>query len=226
MPLVAPMNARTPNAASAAYWITMSAICIFSPICTPSVEITVITAMNTMPVTTTMSRFSAKSCRPTRYQRYLPLISATLASTITADTATAQPPIQPTIGPNAFVPHTNVVPQSGISRLSSWYARAANTMGMQAAMNATGACSPTSRITQPRVAASEYSGAVEARLMTVEPTIPSALVLRPLPTWMWPVSVILVGPVAGTVLAPLAAWPFALGFVVINQSPRPRRKNG
>ena len=34
-------------------------------------------------------------------------------------TATPQPPIQPTQGPKAFVPHVNVVPQSGTALLSS-----------------------------------------------------------------------------------------------------------
>ena len=36
-----------------------------------------------------------------------------------AETARPQPPIQPIHGPNALVPHVNVVPQSGVSCDSS-----------------------------------------------------------------------------------------------------------
>ena len=70
-------------------------------------------------------------------------------------TATPQPPIHPTQGPNAFVPHVNVVPQSGISLLSSRYANAMNSIGTNAMTNAMGACAPTARTTKPSVATSE-----------------------------------------------------------------------
>ncbi len=38
--------------------------------------------------------------------------------TITSAAMIPQPPIQPTLGPKAFVPQVNVVPQSGITLLS------------------------------------------------------------------------------------------------------------
>ena len=49
----------------------------------------------------------------------MPAISATLASTMIAETATPQPPIQPIQGPKALVPQVKVVPQSGMARFSS-----------------------------------------------------------------------------------------------------------
>ena len=70
-------------------------------------------------------------------------------------TATPQPPIHPTQGPNALVPHVNVVPQSGTSLFSSRYAKAMKSIGMNAMTNAIGACAPTARTTKPRVATSE-----------------------------------------------------------------------
>ena len=49
----------------------------------------------------------------------MPAICARFASTMMPATATPQPPIQPTQGPNAFVAHVKVVPQSGTARFSS-----------------------------------------------------------------------------------------------------------
>src|SRR6478735_12096907 len=97
-------------------------------------------------------------------------------------TATPHPPIQPTHGPKALVPHVNVVPQSGTSLFSSRYAYAMNSIGMKAMTNAIGACAPTARTTKPRVATSEYTGAVEASPMTVEPHSPSVPAASPFPS--------------------------------------------
>lgn len=61
--------------------------------------------------------------------------------------ATAHPPIQPTHGPKALAPQVKVVPQSGTARLSSRYANAVNSMGMNATRIAAAVYSPTSRTT-------------------------------------------------------------------------------
>src|SRR6187399_874340 len=112
----------------------------------------------------------------------MPAIWARLARTTIPATATPQPPSQPTHGPNAFVPQVNVVPQSGISLLSSRYANAMNSIGMNARMKTTGACAPTARTTKPSVATSEQTGAVEASPMTVEPHNPRVPAASPLPS--------------------------------------------
>ena len=111
----------------------------------------------------------------------MPAICARFASTTIPATATPHPPIQPTHGPNALVPHVKVVPQSGTSLFNSRYAKAMNSIGMKAMMKAMGAEAPTARTTKPRVATSEYTGAVEARPMTVDPQRPRVPAARPLP---------------------------------------------
>src|SRR5690349_6097968 len=113
----------------------------------------------------------------------MPPICARFASTTVPATATPQPPSHPTHGPNAFVAQVKVVPQSGISRLSSRYANAISSIGTNAITKAMGACSPTASTTNPSVAASEYTGAVDARPMTVDPKSPSVPVARPLPSF-------------------------------------------
>ncbi len=74
--------------------------------------------MNTTPVAVTSTLFSASSSL-NRRQKYSPPIWARLASTTMPATATPQPPIHPTRGPNALVAQVNVVPQSGTARFSS-----------------------------------------------------------------------------------------------------------
>ncbi len=57
-----------------------------------------------------------------------------------------------------------------------------NSMGTKAITNAMGACAPTASTTQPSVATREYTGAVEASPITVEPNSPSVPVASPLPS--------------------------------------------
>ena len=63
------------------------------------------------------------------------------------ETATPQPPIQPTHGPSALAPQVNVVPQSGAALFSSRYAKAMNSIGMNARRNIAGDFSPTASTT-------------------------------------------------------------------------------
>src|SRR4051794_6507809 len=94
---------------------------------------------------------------------------ARYAIAITAARVIPQPPIQPTQGPNVRLPHVNVVPQSGSSRLSCANATAIAIMGKNASNSTAGACSPTAMTTNPSVAVMLYAGAVAARpMMTLE----------------------------------------------------------
>ena len=63
--------------------------------------------------------------------------------TITSAAMMPQPPIHPILGPNALVPHVNVVPQSGMALLSCWYPMAMNIIGTNASSITIGDCSPT-----------------------------------------------------------------------------------
>lgn len=63
------------------------------------------------------------------------------------ETASPQPPIQPTHGPRALAPHVNVVPQSGITEFSSRYAMAVSSIGTNAMRNMAGDFSPTASTT-------------------------------------------------------------------------------
>jgi len=62
-------------------------------------------------------------------------------------TTVAQPPAQPIDGPNARVPQMNVVPQSGMTELSSRYAMAVSSIGTNAMRNMAGDFSPTASTT-------------------------------------------------------------------------------
>ena len=66
----------------------------------------------------------------------------------------AQPPIQPTYGPNDFVVQVNDVPQSGATLLSSRYAYAAKNIGRKPAMMTTAILSLASATRMPMVAVS------------------------------------------------------------------------
>ena len=63
------------------------------------------------------------------------------------ETATPQPPSQPTQGPSALAPQVNVVPQSGMTELSSRYAMAVSSIGTNAMRNMAGDFSPTASTT-------------------------------------------------------------------------------
>ncbi len=83
---------------------------------------------------------------------------------MTVAICTTQPPeSQPAYGPNALVFHTNVVPQSGISRFSSRKAKAVNRIGTKPTSRAAGARCPTTMTTKPSVTAMLYAGATEDR---------------------------------------------------------------
>lgn len=56
-----------------------------------------------------------------------------------------------------------------------------NSNGMNATMKAMGACAPTAITTNPSVATSEYTGAVEASPITTDPPRPRVPVASPLP---------------------------------------------
>src|ERR1700694_1803804 len=94
----------------------------------------------------------------------------------------AQPFIQPVIGPTARVVQANVVPASGSARLKYLYADATSSIGMNATSSTAGACTPTplTATMNPRVAAIEYAGAVEATPMTMFEMYPIAPFFRPL----------------------------------------------
>jgi hypothetical protein len=70
-----------------------------------------------MPIASTAYVLLAAASQPNRRYVYWPAIWARFAITITSATMIPQPAIQPTHGPNAFVPHEKVVPQSGSTRL-------------------------------------------------------------------------------------------------------------
>lgn len=95
---------------------------------------------------------------PTNEKPYDPAICARLAITITSAAMMPQPPSHPVTDPNARVAHVKVVPQSGSSRLSSWYATAIIHIGMNASSMIAGALTPASSApplatTRPRLAA-------------------------------------------------------------------------
>src|SRR3954470_10325350 len=91
--------------------------CVRADSSMPITQIAVMIAIQTTPTSVTASVESAALCQPTSRNEYRPAICARLAMTMTSQTTTAQPPIQPTDGPSARVAHENVVPQSGSARL-------------------------------------------------------------------------------------------------------------
>ena len=100
-------------------WMNMSTDWMRSLMTMPRMLIHVITMMKKHPSATLAHRLSASESRCRKRSRYTAAISATLASTMIADTARPHPPIHPIHGPNALVPQVKVVPQSGVSRESS-----------------------------------------------------------------------------------------------------------
>lgn len=62
-----------------------------------------------------------------------------------------QPHIQPILGPKAFTVQVKEVPQSGMTRLSSRYAKATRSIGRKPARKIAGICSPTSPAVEPSV---------------------------------------------------------------------------
>lgn len=100
-------------------WMNMSTDWMRSLMTMPRMLIHVITMMKKHPRATLAQRLSASESRCRKRSRYTAAISATLASTMIADTARPHPPIHPIHGPKALVPQVKVVPQSGVSRESS-----------------------------------------------------------------------------------------------------------
>lgn len=70
-----------------------------------------------------------------------------------ANWVTQPPRSQPDAGPKARVVHTKVVPQSGISLLSSRKAKAVSRIGTNPRSSAAGARCPTATVTKPSVTA-------------------------------------------------------------------------
>src|SRR5664279_1187115 len=115
------------------------------------------------------------------WNEYAPATCARLAITITSAAMIPQPPIQPTIGPNARVAQVKVVPQSGSASLRSLYATAMKYIGTNASSMIAGAFNPApAETTRPRLAAREYAGAVDAIPTTTLLSRPNAPGLRPL----------------------------------------------
>ena len=65
------------------------------------------------PITVTQNVLAARLSAPTSRKLYSPAICDRFAITMIWAISAAQPPSQPAHGPNAFVVHENVVPQSG-----------------------------------------------------------------------------------------------------------------
>ena len=112
---------------------------------------------------------------------YWPAIWARLAITRMSAAMMPQPPIHPTCGLKALVPHVKVVPQSGSALFISWYPIEMKYIGMKARIVTIGACRPIATTTKPSVAARLYAGAVEATPMTMLEIRPSAPALSPFP---------------------------------------------
>src|ERR1700684_813584 len=98
----------------------------------------------------------------------MPAISASEAITSTSARKIAQPFTQPVAGPNARVVHANVVPAAGADLFRYRDPRDGSSIGPKDASSTAGAwvATPGSATMKPRVAASEYAGAVDATPMT------------------------------------------------------------
>ena len=133
------------------------------------------------PTVVTAKVLPAHSSSPNNVSRYVAPTFASAVIAITVAICTTQPPeSQPTLGPNARVVHTNVVPQSGISRFSSRNANAVNKIGTNPSSRAAGARSPTTMTTSPRVTAMLYAGATADRPSATAPIRPTELRRSPL----------------------------------------------
>jgi hypothetical protein len=76
---------------------------------------------------------------------------------------------------------TNVVPQSGISRLSSRKANAVSSIGTNPRTSAAGASFPTTMTTKPRETAMLYAGATDERPSVTDDAKPIDRARSPLP---------------------------------------------
>src|SRR6202000_2063046 len=101
-----------------------------------------------------------------RKNRYWPATWARLPLTRMSAARVAQPPAQPTDGPNALVPQINVVPQSGSALFSSLKPIEHSSIGTNASTATSGDFSPTAATTKNSVAARLSAGAVEAHPKT------------------------------------------------------------
>src|SRR5580692_5025121 len=86
-------------------------------------------------------------------KRYWPATWARLPMTRRSAATVAQPPAQPTDGPNALVPQMKVVPQSGSALFSSLKPIEHSSIGTNASTATSGAFSPTAATTKNSVAA-------------------------------------------------------------------------
>src|ERR1700735_2846383 len=85
--------------------------------------------------------------------KYSPATWARLPLTRMSAATVAQPPDQPTEGPNARVPQMKVVPQSGSALFSSLKPIEHSSIGTNASTATSGALSPTAATTKNSVAA-------------------------------------------------------------------------
>ena len=115
-PVASRTRATTTKINKIATWASTSTRCTLADSSVPLTQSQVITKMITTAKITTAGRDSDSAVNPNSSNVYSAATSASEPITSTPVVKTAQPPIQPRVGPMARVTQENVVPQSWSAR--------------------------------------------------------------------------------------------------------------